>query len=87
MAQAKICVGKKRRRCKTIQLKSGAFPQGAFSSIERLLKVARRMVRRDGYATTIRRLNLLRVWNKSRNPTLARRCERVMERLKAEHEG
>ena len=79
--RAKICAGKKRRKCKTISIKSGAF-----SSIKRLLRASRAMVRRDGYATTIRRLNLLKVWNRSRNPTLAHRCEGVMERLKAEQE-
>jgi len=84
--RAKICVKKgTRRRCRSIQLKSGVFPKGAFSSIERLLKASRAMVRKDGYATTIRRLNLLKIWNRSRNPTLAHRCERVMEVLRREH--
>ncbi len=84
--KAKICVRKgNRRRCKEITIKSGVWSDKAFSSVKNLLNEAKRMAKKDSYATTIRRLNLIRIWNKNRNEILARRITTVMERLKKMH--
>jgi len=83
MKEAKICVRKgKKLKCKKIKIKSGIWKEGAFSSFEKLLKEAKKMAKKDGYATTIRRLNLVRIWNKNRNPTLSKRIEKVIKKLK-----
>jgi hypothetical protein len=84
--KAKVCVKvQKRRKCKEIKIKSGIWPEGAFSSVKKLFEAAKKMAKKDGYATVIRRLNLIRIWNKNRNPKLAKRIENVMERLKKMH--
>ncbi len=84
--KVKICVKKgNKRRCKEITIKSGIWSDKAFKSVKNLLSEAKKMVKKDGYATTIRRLNLIRIWNKNRNKALVNRIENVMERLKKMH--
>ncbi|WP_290595824.1 MULTISPECIES: hypothetical protein [unclassified Archaeoglobus] len=84
--KAKICQRKgKRLVCREIKIKSDVWPDGAFDSYEKLLKAAKRMVKKDGYATVIRRLNIVRIWNKNRNPRLAKRVEKVMAKLRRLH--
>ena len=84
--KAKICVKKKRRmKCKEIKIKRGIWPEGAFSSVEKLLDAAKKMAKKDGYATVIRRLNIIKIWNKNKNPRLAKRVETVMLKLKRMH--
>lgn len=77
--KAQICTNKK---CKEIKIKSGVFPEGAFKSFQKLFEVAKKMAKKDGYATVVRRLNLIRIWNKNRNPKLVKRIEKVLSKLK-----
>ena len=84
--KAKICVRKNGLKCKSIEIKSGAFEKYGIDldkqSISTILRKLKKMVQKDGYATVIRRLNLLAIWNKNRNPKFARKVKRIMEKLK-----
>lgn len=84
--EAKICVRKNGLKCKKIEIKSGAFEKYEIDldkqSISTILKKIKKMVQKEGYATTIRRLNLLAIWNKNRNPKFARKIKNLMEKLK-----
>lgn len=84
--KAKICVRTGRKlKCKQITIKTNVWKEGAFSSAKKLLEEAAKMAKKDGYATVIRRLNLIRIWNKNRNRELSKRIEKVMEKLRKMH--
>ena len=77
-------IGIGRRGRKRANIKRGIFPQGSFDNEHRLLEVARNMAMRDGLSTVIKRINLVAIWNKNRNPDKAEMCRRVISMLKKE---
>jgi len=85
--EAKICVRKNGLKCKPIKIRTGTFEKYGIDldkqSISTILKKIKKMIDRDGYATTIRRLNLLAIWNKNRNPKFSRKIKTIMEKLKS----
>ena len=82
MKRQTISIGKRGR--KRANIKRGVFPQGSFDNEHRLLEVARNMAMRDGLSTVIKRINLVAIWNKNKNPSKTEMCKHVISILKQE---
>ncbi len=86
--EAKICVRKRGRLyCKPIKIERGVW-KGHLSSVAACVRRGEELIHKEGrdYAEVINQLNLLRVWNKNRDPSFCRMLTKCMREI-AKREG